>query len=170
MALANLAKEELSPPPPGPKPIDVLREAPPQRKVYILPFTTLMVPGVVAEGVFDDFVDLLNEASESGGTEFVILKSGTKKVGHDWLASRTYVTGELFGYVEDSGCCSTEIRARARVHLFRPGQPSPVFDYEMPVKEMFDHDRSTLDQERTRISRRVAETLSVQVLKHLPAD
>ena len=167
LLLAALPKQELPPPPPGPRPIDILREAPPQRKVYIVPFTTLMVPEVVAEGVFDDFVDLLNETSEPGGTEFVILKSGTEKVGHDWLSSRIYVTGELFGYVEDSGCCSTEIRARARVHLFRPGQSAPTFDYELPVKQMFDHDRSTLDQERSRIARQVAETLSAQVLKGL---
>ena len=170
LALASLAKEELPPPPPGPKPIDVLREAPPKRRVYIVPFATLMVPGVVAEGVFDDFVDRLNEASEQDGTEFIILKSGTEKVGHDWLASRTYVTGELFGYIEDSGCCSTEIRARARLHLFRPGQPAPVFDYELPVKRMFDHDRATLDQERSRIASQIADTLSAQVLQRLQAD
>jgi len=170
LQLAALPKQELPPPPPGPRPIDILREAPPKQKVYIVPFTTLMVPEMVAEGVFDDFVDLLNEASEQDGTEFIILKSGTEKVGHDWLANRTYVTGELFGYVEDSGCCSTEIRARARVHLFRPGQSAPVFDYELPVKQMFDHDRATLDQERSRIARQIAETLSAQVLKRLHAD
>ena len=160
-------QKQLPPPPAGPRPIDILREPPPQQKIYVVPFTTLMVPDAVADGVFDEFVDLLNDASGQGGTEFIILKSGTDKVGHDWLASRTYVTGELFGYVEDSGCCSTEIRAKARIHLFRPGQTAPVLNYEYPVEEMFDHDRSTLQQERDRIARKIAEALSGEVLKEL---
>lgn len=161
------AAPKLPPAPPGPRPIDILREPPPQQKIYVVPFTTLMVPEPVAEGVFDEFVDLLNDASEKGGTEFIILKSGTDKVGHDWLASRTYVTGELFGYVEDSGCCSTEIRAKARIHLFRPGQAAPVLNFEYPVEEMFDHDRSTLEKERERIAHQIAEALSGEVLKTL---
>ena len=142
----------IPPEPSGPRPIDILREPPPQQKIYVVPFTTLMVPDAVADGVFDEFVDRLNDRSGQGGTEFIILKSGTDEVGHDWLASHTYVTGELFGYVEDSGCCTTEIRAKARIHLFRPGQAAPVLNYEYPVEEMFDHDRSTLQQDRDRIA------------------
>ncbi|MCF6179147.1 MAG: hypothetical protein L3J63_07135, partial [Geopsychrobacter sp.] len=67
--------------------------------VFVVPFTTIMVPPGVAEGLFDRFVDTLNADQPQGGLEYVILKQGLEKIDKSWLAKRDYVTGEIFAYV-----------------------------------------------------------------------
>ncbi len=135
--------------------------------IYVVPFVSVMVPGEVDELIFDRFVDLLNERGESPGLKFVILKEGLRTVGFDWLSLRKYVTGEIYAYVEDSGCCNTDLRARARLTYFRPNQEDPEFRFEYPVEIFFDHDRSTIEVERVNLAENIAETLAAELFKAL---
>lgn len=144
-------------PPPDPEP----------GVVYVVPFITLMVPAEVRERTFDQFVDLLNQNGAEQGLRFVILKQGLDKLDRAWLDERKYVLGEIYGYVEDSGCCSTDLRTRARLTFYRAHLPDPSLKYEYPVRTFFDHDQSTLTIERQKLSDLIAEVLAGELLKVL---
>ena len=135
--------------------------------VYVVPFVAVMVPDEVNARVFDQFVDTLNREGEALGLQFVILKEGLQRISPEWLAIRKYVTGELYAYVEDSGCCSTDLRTKASLTYRRPNQGDPTFGFEYPVKSFFDHDRSTIDIERVRLADDIAMTLANELLKAL---
>lgn len=135
--------------------------------IYLVPFTTIMVPLPVAEAVFDQFVENLNETGPAAGYEFVILKDDLERVDPAWLRKATYVTGEIFGYVEESGCCSTDIRSKSRMALYRPGSSEPKLRHEYPAKAFFDHDYSTLAAERKKIAERISHDLSGQLITAL---
>ncbi|WP_432823668.1 hypothetical protein [Trichloromonas sp.] len=166
--------------PEAPKPVPLPQAAPPiavrpappevvfrpsvqREQVYLAPFISVMVPGSVAEKIFDTFVDKLNADGMDRQYEFVILKGGLDSVDPSWLAERSYVTGEIFGYVEESGCCSTDIRTKSRVFLYRQGSPLPTLKHEHPVKIFFDHDYSTIEKERQNIADNIASELSTKV-------
>lgn len=144
-----------------------LSDNPGLQTVYLVPFTTIMVPLPVAEAVFDRFVETLNETGRSAGYEFVILKDDLARVDPAWLRKATYVTGEIFGYVEESGCCSTDIRSKSRLALYRPGSSEPKLRHEYPAKAFFDHDYSTLAAERKKLAERISSDLSRQLIKAL---
>lgn len=135
--------------------------------IYVVPFVAIMVPKQVNDRFFDEFVDLLNQGGQEFGVQFVILKEGLQRVAPDWLAIRKYITGEIYAYVEDSSCCATELRSRARLTYHRPGQEVPEFDYEYPVKSFFDHDSSTIEVERVKVAEDIAAKLSGELLKTL---
>ena len=135
--------------------------------IYVVPFVAIMVPNEVNDRFFDEFIDLLNQGGEEFGVQFVILKEGLQRVAPDWLAIRKYVTGEIYAYVEDSSCCATELRTRARLTYHRPGREVPEFAYEYPVKTFFDHDSSTIDVERVKVAEDIAAKLSGELLKTL---
>ena len=135
--------------------------------IYVVPFAAVMVPGEVRARIFDQFVDTLNQEGEALGLQFVILKKGLQKVAPEWLDVRKYVTGEIYAYVEDSGSNWTELRSKARLIYRRPSQDAPVFKIEFPVKGFFDHDRSTIDIERIKLSDAISATLSNELLKAL---
>lgn len=139
----------------------------PLETIYLVPFTTIMVPQPVAEAVFDQFVETLNENGAPAGYQFVILKDDLDRVDPAWLRKATYVTGEIFGYVEESGCCSTDIRSKSRLALYRPGASEPKLRHEYPAKAFFDHDYSTLDAERKKLAERISQDLSSQLIKAL---
>ena len=132
--------------------------------IYVIPFAAVMVPNDFIARVFDQFVDLLNQGGEDLGLQFVILKEALQGVDPDWLAVRQYVTGEIYGYVEDSGCCSTDLRTKARLTYRRPKQELPAFRYEYPVRIFFEHDRSTIDVERAKVAEEIAANLSSELL------
>ena len=92
--------------------------------VYVAPFITLMVPAEVRERIFDQFVDTLNQRGAERKLKFVILKQGLDKVDRSWLGARKYVLGEVYGYVEDSGCCSTDLRTRPDSPSTAPTRPN----------------------------------------------
>jgi len=140
---------------------------PPDEKLYVVPFTTVMVPRDVEEGIFDEFIDALNLAGEANNYEFVILKQGLPTIGSDWLASHYYLTGDLFAYVEDSGCCSTTIRSRSRLKLFQPGQVEPTLVMEYPREIFFEHDYSSIQVQRQRLAKDIATTLAGRLMKSL---
>jgi len=164
---ASPASRESTAAPAGSDFRSLLDDTQPAHLVYIEPFTAVMVPAAVEETVFDDFVDRLNEAGRNSGYGFAILKGGASRKDAAWLASHTLVSGEVFGYVEDSGCCNTEIRVRARFRLRRPCESSPAFEFEAPFEVFFDHDRSTLQQERSALARRMAAALADTLLERL---
>ena len=132
--------------------------------IYVIPFSAVMVPNDFNARVFDQFVDLLNQGGEDIGLQFVILKEDLQGVDPAWLAVRQYVTGEIYGYVEDSGCCSTDLRTKVRLIYRRPKQELPTFIYEYPVRTFFEHDRSSIAVERVRVADDIATTLSSELL------
>ncbi len=135
--------------------------------VYVVPFVAVMVPDEVNARVFDQFIDTLIRDGETLGLQFVILKEGLQWVSPEWLAIRKYVTGEIYAYVEDSGCCSTDLRSKARLIYHRPNQLEPAFGFEYPVKSFFDHDRSSIGVERAKLADDIATTLADELLKAL---
>jgi len=139
--------------------------SPPTKKVlYVVPFLTVMVPPEVEEGIFDLFVDSLNAGGQSREYDFVILKEGLDRIDAEWLAQQDYLTGEIYGYVEDSGCCSTAIRVKSRLQLHQTGHEEPTLTIEYPREIFFEHDYSTLEQERRKLAEEIATTLATRLL------
>jgi len=130
--------------------------------IYVVPFTTVMVPRDLEEGIFDRLVDQLNLDLnvEGSGYEFIIVKRPLDEAGRNWLAERPYVTGELFGFVRDSGCCSTELRLRTRLLYFQPRTSAPALILDYPRLVLFDHDKSTLEIEQERLIADTVQTLA----------
>lgn len=138
--------------------------------VYILPFTSTLVPSEVQETVFNDFVDLLNEnLKRTGVQQFEIIKDNLDEVDKKWLAKQVYLSGELWSYVENTGCCKTELRIRSRVGLTEPGKNAPTFEVLLPLDSFFDHDQSTLEKEKIKLAKRLARELAERVIIPLAA-
>lgn len=135
-----------------------LQAPPPGEVLYVVPFAAVMVPQEIVDGIFDRLIDELNATSPTGAP-VVILKHDLKQIDAEWLATKYYLTGELFGYVRDSGCCSTEIRLRTRINYYQPGNQSPTLVVTCPREELFDHDMSTFDAERQKIIAELTQTL-----------
>jgi len=137
---------------------------PEKKTLYVMPFLSVMVPEDVEEGVFDQFVDALNESDARGDYEFVILKGGEESVDADWLSEQNYLTGEIFGYVEDSGCCTTLIRLKSRIRFYQSGHADPTLTLEYPREIFFEHDYSTLEAEKKKLVTDIVETLAERFL------
>jgi len=140
---------------------------PPEETLYVVPFTTVMVPPAVSERVFDRFVDALSEKGIDKKYNVVILKQGLDGIDPGWLATHYYITGDLFAYVEESGCCNTTIRTRSRIRLFQPGSTEPALMMEYPREVFFDHDYTTIEQQRRLLARDIAETLAAYLIDAL---
>lgn len=145
--------------------------SPDQDTVYIAPFTVMLVPDAISEPVFNEFVDTLNRnRTIPGVTFFAIIKDDLKDVDQAWLQKQLYVTGELWSYTEKSGCCSTEMRMKSRIYIHEPGQQRPV-EIEVPKEVFFEHDRSTIDEEREKFTHDLAAELAqhvIAVLNRIP--
>lgn len=128
--------------------------------IYIVPFTGVMVPDAVYEGIFDRFVDTMNQYFEPRGLQFVILKQGMKAVGPEWLAVRKYITGEIYSYVEDSGSTATSIRTKTRVTYHHPDNKMPAFATLLPASVFFEHDKADADTERKMLAENIATALT----------
>ena len=135
--------------------------------VYVVPFITLMVPEAVRERIFDQFVDKLNASGANRKLHFVILKEPLEKIDREWLDARKYVFGEIFGYVEESGCCSTDLRAKARLTYYRAHHPEPSLRYEFPIRTFFEHNQTTIEAERNRVADQIANALVAELTKAL---
>ncbi len=135
---------------------------------YVVPFAGALVPEEFSATVFNDFVDQLNgRRRETGIRSFTILKDDLNTVGAPWLSRQYYISGDIWSYVEDSGCCSTNIRVKARVYIHEPGKNTPSVEIFVPMESFFDHDRSTIERERDRLARALARDLSRKVLDAL---
>ena len=129
--------------------------------------TTVMVPTEVREGIFDRFVDDLNEEGSSMDYDFVILKQGLEGVDAAWLADKYYIAGDVFAYVEESGCCATTIRVQSRLQVYQPDSTEPVMVVNYPRETFFEHDYSTIAEERTKLAADIADNLAGQLLQAL---
>ncbi len=128
--------------------------------IYVVPFTTIMVPDEVAEGLFDRFVDILNEVQAQDGLEYVILKQGLDPIDASWLSKRDYVTGEVFAYVEEIGSSTGSIRAKSRISLFQAGQAEPTLQLDYPVDVFYEKDYSSLEDVRRRLADKISGSMA----------
>ncbi|MSM39491.1 MAG: hypothetical protein GJT30_07715 [Geobacter sp.] len=136
--------------------------------VYVIPFSSTLVPADLQETVFNELVDVLNEKRDQAGIHlFEIIKGDLGDVDKEWLAKQTYLSGELWSYVENSGCCQTELRIRSRISLTEPGKTAPTFEVFLPLDGFFDHDQSTLEKEKLKLARRLARELASKVITAL---
>lgn len=135
--------------------------------VYVVPFSTIMVPRQVESRLFDQFIERLNARGPELGLYFVILKEGLDRVEPQWLAKRKYVTGEIYAYVEEFGSLTTDLRTRVRMVYYRANQDDPAFVFEYPTRIFFDRDRSTLEAERLKLADQVARVLAEELLTAL---
>ena len=153
----------------GPKPqVSIspsFRPATDVETAYVVPFAGALVPEEFSATVFNDFVDQLNgRRREAGVRSFAILKEEVSAVDPAWLARQYYISGDIWSYVEDSGCCSTNIRVKARAYIHEPGKSIPSVEIFVPMESFFDHDRSTIASERDRLARALARDLSQKVI------
>ncbi|NOY13941.1 MAG: hypothetical protein GXP51_09810 [Deltaproteobacteria bacterium] len=136
----------------------------PSGPLYIVPFETVMVPDEVSAGLFDLFVDRLNDRGGPQGMEFIILKPGLARIDAEWLATRTYLTGDIFAYIEEVGSSMTDIKARSRVRLYRPGSSAAVLQLTFPTEVFYQNDYSSLAIERRKLAEKIALTLADRFL------
>ena len=134
------------------------------RRLYVVPFDTVMVPDEVSAVLFNRFVDRLNQAGANRNYEFVILKQGLKQIDPAWLAERDYLVGEVYAYVEDVGSTATAIKARGRVRLYQPGQKTATLVLTLPAETFYENDYSTLVKERRKLAEKISTELADQLL------
>ncbi len=135
-----------------------------QGVLYIVPFVAIMVPKEVNNRIFDQFVDALLNESENLEMEFVILKDGLKGIDPRWLSARKYVTGEIYGYIEETGSDVIDLRAKAKLSYHTPNQEAPAFSYLHPVSKFLDRDTAVIEEERVKLADNIAETLITEFL------
>ncbi len=135
--------------------------------LYVIPFLNVMVPPEVSSHLFDSFIDEMMKSGIEVGIKVRILKQNIDAIDKSWLARQHFVNGEVFGYLEDSGCCSTELEAKARIYRYEPGVIEPAAEIVVPAEVFFDHDVSTLDKERARLGNRMAAKLAGKLAEQL---
>jgi hypothetical protein len=139
-----------------------------RESIYIVPFDATLVPPDFGAPIFDQFVDILNASRKQTKVgRFVILKEELKEVEPAWLIKQVYISGDIWGYVETSGCCSTEMRVKSRIYLYEPGKNSPTFEVFVPVDHYFDHDRGDITAAKSRLGMKLALDLAEAVIKKL---
>ena len=137
------------------------------KTIFIVPFLNVMVPDTYSTTLFDSFVDQLISFGDQHDIKIRILKQDIGAVDKEWLGQQFFITGETFGYLEDSGCCSTEIEVKARIYSYRPGSVEPDQEIVVPDDTFFDHDVTTLEKERVLLARRMAQELAMKFLSSL---
>lgn len=136
--------------------------------VYIVPFDATLVPADFGAPIFNQFVDILNARRQQTRVgRFVILKEDLKEVEPAWLIKQVYISGDIWGYLENSGCCSTEMRVKSRISLYEPGRNAPTFEVFVPVDSYFEHDRQDIAVAKARLGKKLAEALAEAVIKKL---
>lgn len=135
--------------------------------IYFLPFQPVLAPQELTMAIFDKIIDELDGAAAGSGLSAEILKRDLASIDHSWLARQYYVTGEIFAYHQDSGCCSTEIKLSTRLLLHQPETPHPVLRIDLPYSTLFDHDRSNLEIETAQMITTLAEQLGNALLSEI---
>ena len=138
------------------------------QQLYVIPFETVMVPAAVADGLFDRFIDQLNQQGAARGYAFVILKQPLDQVDADWLRQRDYLRGEVFAYLEDVGSSMTEIKARGRLRLYQPGREQPAWESTYAAERFYENAYSALTDERRKLAEELSTTLAERLLQVLP--
>jgi len=137
-----------------------------QTVLPVLPFTNTLVPDTFAESVFNDFIDAMNESQEKTG--FVradIIKDNLSEVEQILSPAHVYLTGEIWSYLENAGCCATEIRVKSRLRIQRVRSREVLWETEIPLESFFEHDNSTLAVEREKLAKRLSADLSRETIK-----
>ena len=137
------------------------------QQLFILPFTTVMVPATVNEGFFDRFVDNLNQSQATTGIEFVILKQDPQVIGTKWLSEHTYIAGEISAYVEDRGSTTVSLRAKTHLNYYAVGAAEPSLKLSYPVEVFYEKDYQTLEAARVQLAEKLADQLSQKLLETL---
>lgn len=135
--------------------------------LYFVPFQAVLAPEDVTSDLFNRIVDDFDGAAAGSELSALILKRQLASVDKKWLAQQYYVTGDVFAYSQDRGCCSTEIKLSTRLQLYQPGTPYPVVRIDLPYRFLFDHDRSNLELERERMTSTLAEQLRNALLAEI---
>lgn len=135
--------------------------------LYFVPLQPVLAPDEVTSNLFNQIVDGFDGAAAGSGLSALILKRELASVDSAWLGQQYYVTGSVFAYGQDSGCCSTEIKLNTRLQLYQPGTPSPVLRIDLPYRILFDHDRSNLEIETERMTTSLAEQLRSALLAEI---
>jgi hypothetical protein len=139
-----------------------------QAMVPVQPFNAILVPVSFTETVFDDFVDTLNDnRAQSGFALFGIIKENLSEVETILTPAHVYLSGEIWSYLEDSGCCATELKVKSRLRIQRVRSREILWEKELPLESFFEHDASTLAVEREKLARRLARELAAEALKAL---
>ncbi len=136
--------------------------------VYIVPFDATLVPPDFGDPIFNQFVDILNaRRKQTKVGRFAILKEELKEVEPSWLIKQVYISGDIWGYVEKSGCCSTAMKVKSRIYLTEPGKNSPAFEVFVPGEYYFDHDRGDIVAAKDRLGNKLALDLAEAVIRKL---
>lgn len=136
--------------------------------VYVIPFDATLVPPDFGEPVFNEFVDRLNALRKNTQVaRFMILKEELKDVEPAWLIKQTYISGDIWGYMESSGCCSTEMKVKSRIYLYEPGRNEPSMEAFVPEEDFFEHDRASIAAAKARMGKKLAHALADIVIKKL---
>lgn len=139
-----------------------------QEVLPILPFAGTLVPETFSTAVFDNCVDILNDNHAKTSIKwFSIIKDDLQEVTKSLPPDHLYVAGELWSYIENSGCCSTELQVKTRVRVLKAGTQEQLFEAEIPMSSFFEHDRSTLTTERSRLAMRLSREMAAQILNVL---
>ncbi len=139
-----------------------------QTVLPVLPFTNILVPDTFAESVFNDFVDTMNENSaKTGFARADIIKDDLSDVEKILTPAHVYLTGEIWSYLENAGCCATEIRVKSRLQIQRVRSREVLWETEIPLEGFFEHDKSTLEVEREKLARRLSTEMSREAIKVL---
>lgn len=139
-----------------------------QEVLPILPFAGTLVPEEFSTAVFDNCVDILNDNHAQTSIKwFSIIKDDLQDVTKALPPDHLYIAGELWSYIESSGCCSTELQVKARVRVVKAGTQEQLFEAEIPMGSFFEHDRSNLTTERNRLAMRLSREMAAQILNVL---
>jgi hypothetical protein len=139
-----------------------------QKMVPILPFANILVPESFSTEVFNDYVDNMNDSRDKTGFSlFAIMKDDLKSAEKVLSPAHIYVSGEIWSYIEDSGCCSTALRVKSRLRIYRVNSRELLWEAEIPMESFFEHDSSTLDVERLKLGKRLSSAMSQMTIKAL---
>lgn len=139
-----------------------------RESLYIVPFDATLVPPDFGNPIFNEFVDILNARRKQVRVgRFAILKEELKDVEPVWLIKQVYISGDIWGYVESSGCCSTEMKVKSRIYLYEPGKNVPTFEIFVPADYYFDHDRNDITTAKAALGKKLALDLAEALLKKL---
>jgi hypothetical protein len=139
-----------------------------QKMVPILPFSSTLVPESFSTAVFNDYVDNMNDSRDKAGFSlFAIIKDDLKSAEKVLSPTHIYVSGEIWSFIEDAGCCSTELRVKSRLRIYRVNSRELLWEAEIPLESFFEHDSSTPAAEREKLGKRLAASMSQMTIKAL---
>jgi hypothetical protein len=139
-----------------------------QMMVPILPFASTLVPETFSEGVFNDYVDDMNDSrGKTGFSMFAIIKDDLKNTEKILSPAHIYISGEIWSYIEDAGCCSTEIRVKSRLRIYRVKSRELLWESVIPMTSFFEHDSSTIAVEREKLIKRLSSLMSQMTINAL---